>query len=156
MGIPAPLRRTLGPLVTAALLSSCGNGLTDLPGNLDYLAARERWERVAPPDYSFTLGVSCFCLLESPMRVTVRDHVVVSVVELGASHVPPGSSLPRVTIDDVFDVILGAMAKDGARITAEYDRQRGFPTTLFVDWYADHADDEIRYAISDVVFGALP
>jgi heat shock protein HslJ len=45
-------------------------------------------------------------------------------------------------------------AKPAAEVQVTYDARRGFPTTAFIDWDANAADEESGYAISKL--GAAP
>lgn len=140
----------------AVALGSCDGGPLSIREATDHAAALGRWERSAPPDYSFTFVRGCFCPYEGPMRVTVRADTVHSVVLLAPpGWLPPGYEPEGITIPALFDLIARALRSDRSRATVRYDRELGFPVEAFVDWYLDAVDDEVGYSVTDLVFETL-
>lgn len=148
-------------LATALLalsgLTACEADSAMLPAGevRSFAAAAKRWEATAPASYVFTLDRFCFCPVEGPVRVTVRDGVVESAQVLRTGAYLTGPSLEWTpTIDDVFAALADALAIPAAYFKAEYDRAYGFPVEASIDHWARAVDDEITYRLSD--FAALP
>ncbi len=109
---------------------------------------RALWESTRPEVYAFTYQRSCFCGLPAGLglRITVHGDSVtkVEVVSGGAG----GASAPEAqlewgrTIDQVFDHLAAIAAADPARFDATWDRDLGFPRTVFVDRHPNVIDDE--------------
>jgi Family of unknown function (DUF6174) len=109
----------------------------------------------APTDYSYTLGVGCFCVgAGAPITVTVADGQVVKAVYAqddtgrgGTSAGDPAEQRYWMTINDVI-----AQANDTTedRVTVDWPAGQEWPNQVSVDQHRDMADDEIYYTISDV------
>ena len=147
------------PLVALVLtgMTACDDTPTSLSfGDVQAFAAgAKKWEATAPDSYVYTLERLCFCLVEGPVRVTVRNGVVESAqyVSTGAYLTPPALEWIS-TIDEVFDALSYALAIPAAFFKAEYDPTYGFPVEASIDHWARTVDDEITYRLSD--FAALP
>ncbi|HET6940226.1 MAG TPA: DUF6174 domain-containing protein [Nocardioides sp.] len=109
----------------------------------------------APTDYSYTLGVGCFCVgAGAPITVTVADGQVVKAVYAqddtgrgGTSAGDPAEQRYWMTINDVI-----AQANDTTadQVTVDWPAGQEWPNQVSVDQHRDMADDEIYYTISDV------
>ena len=147
-----PAGRRLAVLIAAAaLIGSCSDPV-EIEDYLDLTSAQKRWEQVVPQDYSFTLFRRCYCWIDSPMRITVHGDSITSIVLLGPEVIPPGRKLTAPTVSGLFDIIMRALSQNAAKVSVHYDHDLGFPHSLYVDWYEDYADDEIRYIVTDVTF----
>ncbi len=148
-------------LATALLalsgLTACDADSAVLPaGEVRSLAAAaKKWQATASASYVFTLDRLCFCPVEGPVRVTVRDGVVESAQVLRTGAYLTGPSLEWTpTIDEVFAALADALAIPAAYFKAEYDPTYGFPVVASIDHWANAVDDEITYRLS--AFAALP
>ncbi len=128
-------------------LSACSE-TTALPVT-DLATARELWSQNEPRSYEFTFEKACFCAgLNGPLVVSVRHGVVQSVrnVRTGRAVEEPWDN-HIVLVEALFDRIETAQA-NGAYVQSEYDRERGHPKAVLIDWLPGAADDEVWYNIS--------
>ena len=103
-----------------------------------------------PDSYAYTLTQSCFCVYSGPLRITVADGDIVSVVALSDPQGTPqdqiealGKTLPELTA-------LAERAEEEAdEVTATYDPTYGFPTRLDIDWIREAVDDEVTFTATD-------
>ena len=151
--VPRPLVRHLIPLVVAVLTASCDGRLL-LPSvetTVDFAAARAKWSAQRPSRYEYTLQRICYCRETRPMRVTVRDGRVESVR-------PEGELLPLTgpeaqwypSIEGLFDLIASARAMPAHSVVAAFDKDRGFPHSIAIDYWRDTVDDEVTYLVTDI------
>jgi hypothetical protein len=123
-------------------------------------AARARWSSSGITTYNYRLSRLCLCdaRVAGPFRVRVEDAAVRAAIYQGAaaSGVADGTRVADedlvnvMTIDRLFNVIAGAVAKKACTIDVAYDPTLGYPTKIDIDLDAETADEEVRYAISDV------
>lgn len=136
-------------LLGVLLLIGCGDGIVaSFRGtSTDYLAARARWERAGVRDYVMTLRISCFCPNEGPVRMTVRDEVVISVIRVATNQeVPSQHAAGYPDIDDLFDILADALGSADV-VQAEFDREHGVPRSIWIDWWSNYVDDEMGYFV---------
>jgi len=105
-------------------------------------------------DYVYEYRKDCFCLPASrqPMTVTVRDGSVTEVAyAAGADEgFTPGDAVPGdvkgtiPTVDGLFDEIQDGIDRPADEIEVTYDADSGMPTTIFIDYVARAADEELR------------
>jgi hypothetical protein len=123
-------RRTVGALFlafAAVLLSAC----RDATGPRNDLANAVRvWGERGPANYDVTMRLSCFCIDEGPVTVTVRDRAVVArTVTATGQPLDPRFADQFPSVDGLFEVIERAR-RDRYDVTAEYDRELGYPTRI--------------------------
>lgn len=147
---PAPTRVSLrGAPALLLLLALLGCGDATAPTAAER-AARLRWTRVRPADYTYTLQRGCFCApqVTSPVIVEVRGGVVLSRrYATSGDAVDPRLAALFPTIDGLFTEIENA-ARLADHLDAEYDRTYGYPRHVFIDFYASAADDEVALTVS--------
>lgn len=116
--------------------------------------ARATWDRAAPRDYRYTVERICFCTPDyrGPVTVTVRGGVPVSVTGEGGGTAEQFGTM--ATIPLLFDAIGRELAGTPAELHAEYDPQRGYPTSFSVDPSRQIADDERGFRVTG--FQVLP
>ena len=94
-------------------------------------------------DYSYEYNVLCECSdnLGQPVKVTVTDGVIESVVyaesgEMGKAGDPPViSGSPRYhIINGLFRVIQNAIDDEADQITVSYDSELGYPKNIEIDY----------------------
>jgi hypothetical protein len=139
----------LSALAALAVLAACRD--TTGPAH-DLAEAKARWRQTRPQSYAFTYGVSCFCLYAGPVVVDVRGDSVTAwrVLSTGTPALPNGI-VPSTTIDRLFAALDSAVARHPARFDATYDRKYGYPTSVYIDFVENVADDEIGYSVSQFV-----
>jgi hypothetical protein len=106
-----------------------------------------------PQDYDYTLRVSCFCPDAGvPISVTVRDGDVTEAVYAESGRgVHAGEAVEEyrwLTINDVIDAANDTEA-DSVQVT--WPDGQDYPTSVYVDQDEMMVDEEIGYAVSDVV-----
>ncbi|MDO9498335.1 MAG: DUF6174 domain-containing protein [Nocardioides sp.] len=109
----------------------------------------------APDDYTYTLAVSCFCPdAGEPVRVTVVAGEAVEAVYLEDGRaVTKGDQAPdyrRLTIDEVIEA---ANDTEADLVKVRWPEGQDYPTSVYVDQDELMVDEEIGYAVSDVVVG---
>ena len=113
-------------------------------------AARLRWTRARPADYTYTLERGCFCLpqVTTPVIVEVRGGVVLSRrYATSGDAVDPQLAAFFPTIDGLFTEIEDA-ARRADHLDAEYDRTYGYPRHVYIDYTSKGADDEMGFTVS--------
>jgi len=122
----------------------------------DLAAARNMWRRAALADYEYGYRKYCACHPDSPPEtiVTVRNGAIVGVRHRpvdSTNEVPAkaGSLQYYWTIDELFELIDSARAR-GAAVRATYDRERGFPTEIHIDYDKNLIGDELDVVLTTV------
>jgi hypothetical protein len=49
------------------------------------------------------------------------------------------------SLDGVFDIVQDAIDRDSYQVIVEYDRERGFPTVISIDYIEQAIDDELVF-----------
>ncbi len=108
-----------------------------------------QWHEQGFNDYSYRLGLSCFCPRVS-VQVIVKDGRVVQV-----GNGPEGDSKTftafgglEPTIDNAF-VMLGQAQRAADEVTVSFDEATGMPTNIYVDPSSNGSDDEVGYDLDD-------
>jgi hypothetical protein len=106
-------------------------------------------------DYSFTRG--CFCPEEfvGPYAVTVLENSVVAasfqgtdLFDIAILEIGRYEEIVK-TVDGVFAEIELAL-READSFTAEYDPVLGYPTSVYIDWVENAADEEVGYTIRNL------
>ena len=152
--MPRPLIRHLIPAVALLLVAASCDGRLLLPSverTRDLAEARAKWRSQRLSNYEYTLQRLCFCGETRPMRVTVADGRVQSVRPEGELLPLPGAEAGQYpSIDGLFDIVASALAIPAHLVDVEFDRDRGFPHSIAIDYWVNVADDEISYLVSDI------
>ena len=143
------LPRFAGMLVFAYLLAACSwlNQPTD-----EVSQRQQQWADQNVTSYRYTIQVGCFCLtsMTQPVVVEVRDGETASLTPPEGGEPVPAELFTRYdTIDDLFALLKEAREQNYAEATAEFDAERGFPTSIRLDGSTQVADDETFYTISN-------
>ena len=133
------------PYLLAFLLLSCSEEKIE-PLN-DFELSKNKWEALAVDSYSYTFQISCFCRREAtlPKAVQVVNGKIVKVD--GASY-DEDEHWGVQTIDQLFDLIEEAEKDKVHRLEAEYDPDKGYPTSVYIDRELMMADEEMGYYVS--------
>jgi hypothetical protein len=109
---------------------------------------RRLWEAQGIDDYRFVARRSCFCGPEStaPVVVEVRDDQIVSLTYQETGE-PVSETYAGLwpSLDGVFDIVQDAIDRDSYQVIVEYDRERGFPTVISIDYIEQAIDDELVF-----------
>lgn len=134
-------------LATAAPVGCAVLGADEEPRNLR--DARERWAEAGVDDYTLDLERICFCMNVGAVRIVVVDGQPVSYTVVATSEALPEEQRAWYpTVPGLFDFVEEAIDRDAHRIDARYDRRRGYPLELFVDYDERIADEELGFRIS--------
>ena len=111
----------------------------------DYLAARFRWRASGITSYQYGFRWSTMIFWRG--KISVVDGEVSSYERLEAF--PPFFEEPPLyrTIDGLFDRIADAWASNAASIRVTWDRQFGYPRSVFIDQSLMIADEEQSWTI---------
>jgi hypothetical protein len=115
----------------------------------DLDANRQRWAAQKLSSYQFTFDKYCFCAVGGPVRVSVKDGVVVGVTRIATGEVVDTRYIP--TVDSLFAFIEREIADHSDVLRVTYDPSRGFPTEIYSDGSYQIADDEVTYTTKDLV-----
>ena len=119
----------------------------------DLLRAQSRWERGLQGDYVYQTATKCFCMQEyvAPVDVTVIDGEVVSVVYATDAFTGEVPEAQRFTsVDGLFAFLQDAIDRDAVSINVTYDGKTGYPTSAFVDYSAQMADEEQGFTATNI------
>ncbi len=136
----------------ALFLSACGGddpfGIN--PAGVQFESARQRWSAGQPEQYQFNYTRVCFCAVVHEVRVTVTNGVVTSAVVVESGQPLAGAALAQIpTIDDLFETVRDALARNAHDLRVTYDATRGFPTQIIVDYREMVADDEFLHTVRE-------
>ncbi|MCE9602930.1 MAG: DUF6174 domain-containing protein [Gemmatimonadetes bacterium] len=151
---------TATSIIRAVLLSSLlgcdsSTGLESGAEARTLAAAAAKWEATATPSYRFTLQRFCECLYTSPLRVTVRNGVVLRAQVIDTGDFLLDTELGAVqTVPQIFTILARALDLPAASFFARYDPTWGFPTEASIDHSRQVVDDEFSFRLSD--FAAIP
>ena len=114
--------------------------------------ALARWEAHEPAAYAFVYGYCSGMCASCPLRVTVRDNVVVEAVLVEVDS-DDGCSAPEKrsapTIEDVFEIAEEHQPHLFNDTTITYDDEWGFPTSIEVRCGEGTADCGSGWSVRD-------
>lgn len=108
-------------------------------------AARERWAAQGYDEYALELQRDCFCgeTHRGPVIVRVRFHEIVErVYQASGQPVPPDVAAFFPDVEGLFAFLEDALDRDPAQARAEFHPVYGYPTTIWIDYQANVADEE--------------
>ncbi len=119
---------------------------------------QQKWDALKITHYSMKLNVSCFCAFRSqmPLSVEVNDGRVVSMLDSNGQSVAQFADTFDTynTIEKLFSKLNDALNGGADKTTVEYDTDKGYPQSIYIDYIEKAADDEIGFTVSD--FKVLP
>lgn len=129
-------------IVPLLLLTGCAIFGESDDDDLSEVAQRQRqWQRLGIDAYEYDLTILCFCAHIDPVRVQVRADTVFSAFDPETGEIVEEPYRVR-TIDELFDIIVDAEAREADRLEVEYDEVFGFPAHIYVDYRFNLADEE--------------
>jgi hypothetical protein len=142
-------------LASLLLIAGCGGG-DDTRSPSSYDEAKWRWTAEGSRSYHFTLTRSCFCLPESPIVVTVRDgRVIGGRFSDTGSPVDASRAATLPTFSDLFALVDRAYAQNAAVIRVTTNAEHGYLESVFIDYSASIADEEVSYTVSNYVLDSF-
>ena len=139
--------------LAALVLSSC----SILP-NRDLNSAQSRWQSARVTHYRYNVHVGCFCAFTDrmPLTVEVANGVTKSMTYSDGTPVPQDQAewfANYSSIDKLFTLTTEGVSK-ADDIKVEYDAKYGFPSTVYIDYIRQAADDELSLSVTN--FQPLP
>jgi hypothetical protein len=133
------------------LLLACAGPYGEAQGELSQ--NEQKWAAQNIDDYRYTLRILCFCPedIRDPVVVEVRDGATQSVT-YAADGRPATNNLfeSANTVDELFDIIRGSIARKVDKITVEYDPALGYPKQISIDPNENMVDEETAYTVSEL------
>ncbi len=115
-------------------------------------ANRKKWDSLDIDDYSFTLQRNCFCRGDAirPINIEVRDGKIASATFADTGEaVPDDLDFNKLTVNDLFKEVQQAIKGGAAQVDVTYDKQYGFPTSIYIDQSQQIADEEVGFTVSN-------
>ena len=134
----------------AAVPDGGASGLGVATPTPDELAiARAKWADAALDGYTMTIARSCYCPPEyrGPYTVVMEGDAVASVTYQGR----PAEVGEPPSVEALFVLLETAYAEGAARVDVTYHDELGYPVELYIDRDEMLADEEIGYAISELI-----
>lgn len=138
---PTFLALVLTLVLGGCLLGSSKQAYPEAP--LTLAEARARWARVGTPSYTLVYERVClFCVADArgPFRVTVEGGRVMAVAPVGiatralsAARADSLRTAYGLRVEDAFDLIAAAYARNADIVRVSYDPFLGHPLGLYVD-----------------------
>lgn len=119
------------------------------------VAARLRWQALAPSAYRLIVSQRCRCDAGTPFKSDVRDGLVVSRrggVRSDERPVQP----PLRTVEQLFAQALRAIDGGADDVTVDFDPALGYPSRIRIDPRRNVADDEREWVATLSVTRAAP
>lgn len=114
-------------------------------------AARERWQDARIESYRMTFHYSCFCWKYGDFEIVVENDSIVSAIHLvEEGEEPEPVEIPRLTVEDMFDRIDGALDREPAEADLEF-HALGYPTGVRFDFEENIADEEWGFGVRELV-----
>lgn len=137
----------LGLLITGCMPTGPDSSQLD-----DLRRHRGQWEGRQPTHYEFIVQRSCECVppWTNPLRVTVRGGQVLSVANAQTEESVPMDSDLAKSIEDLFGLLEQALEHGAYQVTAAYDPDFGYPTSIYIDSDEQMVDEEIGYSVRDL------
>lgn len=140
------LRRTLLLSFLSAVVACSGLVEQTSAADDEFHRHLQKWRLAAINDYDIHYQKGCYCLADRqrPVQVKIRSGQIVEAVYIDDQQVVSLSSKNDLkSVSDLFDLIDEAMAKPVVELAVSYDESLGYPTSIYIDYYARMADDEI-------------
>lgn len=110
--------------------------------------SRERWEAYGFENYVIEQEQLCFCPPpHGYIRLVIRDNKVVEGYKDDGTSLTATELQWRKTVDELFDWIEEAQARNPRTLNVEYDSKYGYPTRIVYDQSGFIADEEVTYSL---------
>ncbi len=116
----------------------------------DAKSQENKWIRKNLTNYSYTLIVNCFCVIEriGPHMIKVKDNKIVSVNGKPYNLEQTGM-LP--TVNELFEIIKLKLSQKPFQEAIVYDPILGYPSSVYFDMDERIADEEVGYIIENLI-----
>jgi len=105
---------------------------------------KKLWRTSKIKDYSFVAKRSCFCLYQENKFIKVSNGKITE-----AKYIPSNTPLEekQKIIEDYFNIIKDALDRNASILKVTYDNSYGFPSSIYIDYDNEVADEEISYTL---------
>ena len=138
--------------IAAAMLAGCS---PTGPDEADELRRNQAvWEARGPGRYEVVVQrSSCECLPEwlIPIRLTVNERQVVSVVDDQTRQPIAGDLYHAMSVEELFTLIHDAIQRGAYRVAAAYHPELGYPTSIYIDYDRLAVDEELTLSVRDLL-----
>ena len=107
-----------------------------------------KWESRNIKDYKYTFRRDCECTQDyrGPFIISVRNDAIDEVRFTDSGEVVDKLKYKRYpTVEGLFRYIQEAIEKKAAKIQVEYDSELGYPTSAYIDYSEQMADEELVF-----------
>jgi len=141
-------------IITLSTLMGCGGNEPGNPGQSTLNQNRAVWTNQGIVHYTYDYVSSCFCgdagikfsiEVDGNSVIAVFNHETNSMVDL--------ATYPTKfrTINDLFEVIQSALNANAASINVTYNKNKGFPESIYIDYNVQMADEEFSGTSGNLV-----
>jgi hypothetical protein len=114
---------------------------------------RALWDAAGVADYRMRFQRLClFCDVQflTPVRITVVADTIDQITDAETGElVEETVDGAFLTIDEIFDVIQGAIDDDAVEIDVRYDKQLGYPTDVQIDLSRALINDDAQFEVRE-------
>jgi len=109
--------------------------------------AQIKWKTLGATDYTIEQRINCWCLFNgADYIVRVENRKIVEVKRKSDGQIMPEDQLTLFkTVDQLFELIVANPEDKVALIRVEYDKDYGFPKSIYIDYNEIKADEEMGY-----------
>jgi hypothetical protein len=117
----------------------------------DFEINKNKWEALAIDSYSCTFKISCYCIREAtlPKRIQVVNGRIVNV---NTDSYDKDEHWGILTIDQLFDLIEQSEKDKVHVLNVEYNSEKGYPISVYIDREEMMVDEEMGYYVSDLSY----
>jgi hypothetical protein len=134
-------------LLTVVILAGCSK---DSP-SLSYAEYEARWKSKQFTNYTMVQSLKCFCPNGGQkVTVVVQNNLITDVRDQNGQRLPVDSQKSYKTVDELFAIIRSVDPAKVATLNVLYDKNLGYPTTLYVDVNKQIADEEYGYSVENL------
>ena len=138
-------------LITSGLVAGCLDNDGPDPGQQIFEASLAQWNDLEPPNYDMVLRRQTISA-NPDLRVviSVRNGVVTSRIYQGTDIPVTGDAAAAFPdIDGLFAFLLEAMQGDPFLLSAQYDSDFGYPSSIVYDANAGQTSDNVNYTVEE-------
>ncbi len=107
--------------------------------------SRLLWNEKGLTHYTYQFNWSCFCLPDyiAPVDIRVEQGEWISILQSESGSPVAREDWDRYeSIEGLFEILKDAFDQDASHIHAEYHPEYGYPTSVFIDYSKQIADEE--------------
>ncbi|MDB5012260.1 MAG: hypothetical protein JWQ25_462 [Daejeonella sp.] len=114
---------------------------------LEFNANYKKWQNASIKNYKITEKLNCFCVNTSPHEITVVNNAITKIQDEQGRSVPFNNTSLK-TIEELFTYTETSLKGNFAGALVKYNTQYGYPESVYFDFNAGMADEEMGYIIS--------